>query len=60
MMRLVAIVVLLVVIYASTGVAVYLNDVARDWCNLDFSFYELFWRALFWPARLYYAATYCD
>lgn len=54
------IVLLLLVMYLSLGVAVYLIDIAQDWCNLEFSLDGLFWRSLLWPPRLFYGNAYCD
>ncbi len=60
MTRLVAIVVLLVVIYASTGVAVYLLDVLRDVCYAhDFVIGNAVWLAVVWPLRLLFGMS-CD
>ncbi len=54
-----AVVALLAVLYLAMGVAVYLNDVARGWCELDLSFGYLFWWAFFWPLRLLYGDVIC-
>ncbi len=53
-------VVLLAVIYVSMGLAVYVNDIARGWCNLDFSFENLGAYLIVWPFRLFYGDAYCD
>ena len=53
MVRLAAIVVLLMVIYASTGVAIYFSDLARHWCGFNMFYWaEAVWYAFFWPFRL--------
>ena len=58
--RAVAVVALLAVIYASSGVAIHLNDVAQNWCGND----SVSWvgsgvYALFWPLRLFYGDAVC-
>ena len=60
MRRAVAFVVLLVVIYVLSGVAIYLSDIARDWCGDDpFSLIAAGWYMLYWPFRLF-AGMFCD
>lgn len=53
MARLAAIVVLLLVIYASMGVAIYFSDLARHWCGFNtFYWAEAALYAVYWPFRL--------
>ncbi len=60
MMRVVVGVVLLVVIYSLSGVAIYLLDVLRDVCYAhDFVIGNAVWLALAWPLRLLFGMS-CD
>ncbi len=55
------IVVLLLVMYLSLGAAVYLIDIARDWCGSDpFDWYASVWYALFWPIRFLSSGSFCS
>jgi hypothetical protein len=60
MKRLALILLLVVIAYGTAGVAVYLSDIARAWCNVDFSPEALGWYAIIWPLRLIAPAALCD
>lgn len=60
MVRLALAVFLFATLYIAAGEVVYLNDVHRHWCDVDFDWVSAGWMALIWPLRLLAGDAICD
>ena len=60
MPRRVLIPLLLVAMYALVGLAVHVNDVRRDWCEVEDQLTLSDFYAILWPIRVIAADTLCD